>query len=60
MRFNVCVSQGSTLVLRTISGPERGANACAEAGRSCTGIAASEDGVKKSGQGCVYDVSDVK
>lgn len=38
MRLSVCVSQGSTLVFRTISGEDRGANACADAGRSWTGI----------------------
>ena len=40
MRFNVAVSQGSTLVLRTIVGADRGAKACAEAGSSCNGMAA--------------------
>lgn len=38
IRFSVCVNQGSTLVLRTISGPDRGAKAAADAGSNCTGI----------------------
>jgi hypothetical protein len=38
MRLSVWVNQGSTLELRTIVGAERGANACAEAGRRFIGM----------------------
>ena len=37
--FNVAVSQGSTLVLRTTFGCERGANAAADAGSKIVGMA---------------------
>lgn len=39
IRFKVAVNHGSTLVLRTTFGGDRGANAAAEAGNSIVGIA---------------------